>query len=143
MKKVVWLFVCLLLVTGCGSEELKELNLEKSALVVEETLKNMTDIDKDTLENVYEIDFSLIEEYVMKENEEGDLYAIIRTNNKSALKENMDSYFEKVRDFNTAYSPERVEILDSRLEKEIGEFLIYIVAKDANKIYNDIIHTME
>lgn len=143
MKKVVWLFICLLLITGCGNEELKELNLEKSALAVEETLKNMTDIDKDTLENVYEIDFSLIEEYVMKENEEGDLYAIIRTNNKSALKENMDSYFEKVRDFNTAYSPERVEILDGRLEKEIGEFLIYIVAKDANKIYNDIIHTME
>jgi len=143
MKKVVWLFVCLLLITGCGNEELKELNLEKSALAVEETLKNMTDIDKDTLENVYEIDFNLIEEYVIKENEEGDLYAIIRTNNKSSLKENMDSYFEKVRDFNTAYSPERVEILDSRLEKEIGEFLIYIVAKDANKIYNDIIHTME
>jgi len=143
MKKVVWLFVCLLLITGCGNEELKELNLEKSALAVEETLKNMTDIDKDTLENVYEIDFNLIEEYVIKENEEGDLYAIIRTNNKSSLKENMDSYFEKVRDFNTAYSPERVEILDSRLEKEIGEFLIYIIAKDANKIYNDIIHTME
>lgn len=143
MKKVVWLFVCLLLITGCGNEELKELNLEKSALAVEETLKNMTDIDKDTLENVYEIDFNLIEEYVIKENEEGDLYAIIRTNNKSALKENMNSYFEKVRDFNTAYSPERVEILDNRLEKEIGEFLIYIVSKDANKIYNDIIHTME
>ena len=71
------------------------------------------------------------------------MYAIILTNDKSEVKEEMEEYFEKVRDFNTAYSPEQVKLIDERLEKEIGNYLIYIVSEDSEKIYQDIINTME
>ena len=32
---------------------------------------------------------------------------------------------------------------ENRLEKELGNYLIYIVAKDGNTIYNDILKTMD
>ena len=54
----------------------------------------------------------------------------------------MKKYFEKIEKFNANYSPERLEILDNRVEKEIGDYLIYIVAKDANDIYNNIVKSL-
>ena len=143
MKKIIWLVISLFIITGCGNSELNEFDIKKAQIAVEETLKNMTDIDEDTLKNVYNLDFNFIKEYVMKENENGELYAIIYASDKAIVKKEMDSYFLKLRDFSVAYSPERVELLDNHLEKEIGDYLIYIVAEDNTKVYNDIINTME
>ena len=55
----------------------------------------------------------------------------------------MKDYFGKVKEFNTAYSPERLEILENREEKEIGDTLIYIVAEDASDIYQDILENIK
>ena len=54
----------------------------------------------------------------------------------------MNDYFEKVKQFNQSYSPERLQILENRVEKQIGNYLIYIVAEDANDIYTEIINNM-
>ena len=54
---------------------------------------------------------------------------------QSALKD----YFEKVKSFNENYSPERIELFDNRVEKEIDSYLIYIIHKDAEDIYKDIL----
>lgn len=35
----------------------------------------------------------------------------------------MEKYFDKIQKFNTNYSPERLQILDNRVEKEIGDLL--------------------
>ena len=143
MKKTIWLLVSLLMITGCGNEELKNLDMNKAVVTIEETLKEMTVIDKDSLENVYGMNFELIKDYVIKENEIGELYAIIHTTEKNTVKDIMNTYFVKLRDFSVAYAPERIELLDNRLEKEVGDYLIYIVSKDANTVYNDIINIME
>ena len=83
-----------------------------------------------------------MEVHVIKQNQDGDLYAIIKTNEKTKVKNDMEKYFEKIQKFNTNYSPERLEILDNRVEKEIGDYLIYIVAENAEEIYNNIVKSL-
>lgn len=143
MKKICGLFIMLLLLTGCGGKELTNLNVEKAKSAIETSLKDMVEIEGETLEDVYDIDLSKIDSYVVKQNSDGDLYAIIKTTDKESVKEDMESYFDKIKTFNEAYAPERIEILENRLEKEIGDYLIYIVAENADEIYQDVIDTIE
>lgn len=143
MKKILVLIVCLLLV-GCGNnEDITSLDMEKTKSVIEESLKNMNDIDKSVLTDTYELDLNNIDEYSIKQNMNGDFYAIIKTSNKKKVKDDMDNMFEKIKTFNEAYSPERLQLLENRLEKEIGDYLIYIIAEDQDSIYNNIINEME
>ena len=143
MKKILVMLMMLFMMTGCGESEIKDLDISKASNAVEQTLAGMETIESETLDDVYDIDLELLEEYVIKQNNDGEMYAIILTNNKSDVKEDMEDYFDKVRDFNTAYSPETVKLIDERLEKEIGNYLIYIVSNDSEKVYQDIINTME
>ena len=143
MKKLCVLVIMLLLVTGCGENELNNLDIVKASMAIESTLKDMVEIEGETLEDVYGLDLSIVESYVVKQNSNGDLYAIIKTSDKATVKEDMEGYFEKIREFNEAYAPERIETLEERVEKEIGEHLIYIVSEDADDIYEDVIATLE
>lgn len=142
MKKIILMLVIGFMLVGCGSN-MSSIDIDKTEDVIEKTLKNMTVIEDGTLTDVYGLDLSKMEEYVIKQNTDGDLYAIIKTNEKNLVKNDMDNYFDKIKQFNTAYSPERLEILEDRLEKEIGDYLIYIVASDAQDIYNEILDSME
>ena len=142
MKKILFTLVAIILLTGCGNE-ITNLDLNKASNTIEESLKEMQAIEASTLEDVYGLDLSKMEEYVIKQNNNGDLYAIIKTTDKVAVKEDMTEYFEKIKEFNTAYSPERLQILEDRLEKEVGDFLVYIIAKDADTIYKNVLDDME
>ena len=141
MKKFIIFLEIILLVTGCG-KTINKLDLKKTKDIIEESLKDMKDIEDDSLTDVYGLDLNLMEEHVFKLNDNVDLYAIIKTKEKAKVKNEMTKYFEKVQKFNTNYSPERIEILNNRVEKEIGDYLIYIVAKNADTIYKSIIDSM-
>lgn len=130
------------MLSGCTNTT-TEIDMGKTQTVIENTLKEMVVVDDETLIDVYNLDLSLMETHTIKQNTEGDLYAVIKTDNKQKVKEQMDGYFEKVKQFNTAYSPERLEILENRVEKEIGNYLIYIVAEDADDIYKDILDSID
>jgi len=143
MKKILVVGIMLFMITGCGNSEIKDLDVNKASSAIEQTLSNMESVEANVLTDVYNMDFNSLESYVIKQNTEGDMYAIVLTNNKSETKEQFEKYFEKVRDFNVAYSPEQVKQIDERLEKEIGNYLIYIVSENNEKIYQDIINTIE
>lgn len=143
MKKfvVVLSIFILMFVTGCGNN-VSELNVEKTQNIIESDLKNMQVVEEDSLKDVYGLNLNLMEVHIIKQNTNGDLYAIIKTSEKSKVKNEMTKYFEKIQKFNENYSPERLEILNNRVEKEIGDYLIYIVAENADKIYNNIINSL-
>lgn len=143
MKKllVVLSVFILLFVTGCGNN-VSELDVDKTVGVIESTLKNMEKVDDESLTDVYSLDLEKMDEHIIKQNNDGDLYAIIKTTKKADVKNDMSKYFEKIEKFNTNYSPERLEILNNRVEKEIGDYLIYIVAEDAEDIYSEIVKNM-
>ena len=102
----------------------------------------MESVDEELLEDVYGLDLSKMDVHIIKQNSDGDLYVIIKTSDKANVKNDMKKYFEKVEKFNTNYSPERLEILSNRVEKEIGDYLIYIVAEKADSIYSEILKTL-
>ena len=140
MKKIIiTVLLALLLVnlTGCG--EKNNFDMNKASNTTESTLKDMKEIDKETLEDVYALDTSKMKNFIFKENKDGDFYAIIETSNINEVKTNMKDYFSKVKQFNQTYSPERLELLENRVEKEIDSYLIYIIAEDADKIYDKIV----
>ena len=60
----------------------------------------------------------------------------------SMKKQGTAEYFEKIQKFNANYSPERLEIFNNRVEKEIGDYLIYIIAEDADDIYDEIVDSL-
>lgn len=142
MKKIVMLLIVCIMLSGCTTTT-TEIDMGRTQTVIENTLKEMAVVDDETLTDVYNLDLSLMNAHTIKQNTGGDLYAIIETDNKQEVKEQMDEYFEKVKQFNTAYSPERLEILENRVEKEIGNYLIYIVAEDADDIYKDILDSID
>ena len=144
MKKflTVLMVAMLMFVTGCGNNDISELNIDETKKIIEQDLKDMKDVSEDSLEDVYGLNLDLMEVHVIKENTSGDLYAIIKTTDKNQTKKDMENYFEKVKTFNANYSPERLEILEDRVEKEIGDYLIYIVAENADEIYENIINNL-
>ena len=144
MKKflTVLMVAMLMLVTGCGNNDIAELNVDETKKIIEQDLKDMKDVSEDSLEDVYGLNLELMEVHVIKENTSGDLYAIIKTTDKNQTKKDMENYFEKVKTFNANYSPERLQILEDRVEKEIGDYLIYIVAENADEIYENIINNL-
>ncbi len=143
MKKIVAVLsiFILLFATGCGTT-VSELNVDNTESIIESDLKNMQEVDEESLQDVYGLNLDIMEVHVIKQNTEGDLYAIIKTNEKTQVKNDMVKYFEKIQKFNANYSPERLEILNNRVEKEIGDYLIYIVAKNADEIYNNIVKSL-
>lgn len=142
MKKIALLLLVFLFLVGCGKTD-KQLDMVEAKVAVEKRLSGMVTISDSTLTDAYGLDLNNMENWTFKQNEEGDLYAIIKTSKKTVVKNAMKEYFAKVRDFNESYSPKRLEILENRLEKELGDYLIYIVAEDSNSIYNDILDTMK
>lgn len=142
MKKLaLFLFVFLFLV-GCGKTD-KQLDMVTAKDAIEKRLSGMTAIPDSTLKDAYGLDLNNMEDWAFKQNEDGDLYAIIKTSKKTVVKNEMKEYFAKVKDFNASYSPKRLEILENRLEKELGNYLIYIVAENSDSIYNDILDTIK
>ena len=144
MKKflTVLMVAMLMFVTGCGNNDISELNVDETKKIIEQDLKDMKDVSEDSLEDVYGLNLELMEVHVIKENTSGDLYAIIKTTDKNQTKKDIENYFEKVKTFNANYSPERLQILEDRVEKEIGDYLIYIVAENADEIYENIINNL-
>lgn len=141
MKKIAIVLIITLILGGCGSES-TEIDIERTSSIIEESLSDMENVDESSLTDVYGINLDIVSEYVIKLNADGDLYVILKTSDKVETKDDMDNYFERIKEFNTAYSPERLEILENRLEKEVGDYLIYIVAEDAEDIYQDVLDGM-
>lgn len=142
MKKIAFLLFMFLFLVGCGKSD-KQLDMVAAKDAIEKRLSGMSTIPDSTLTDAYGLNLSNMEEWTFKQNEGGDLYAIIKTSKKTDVKRGMKDYFAKVKDFNASYSPKRLEILENRLEKELGNYLIYIVAENSSSIYDNILDTMK
>lgn len=142
IKIICFIFISLLLVGCSQSNDINTIDMNDTSKIIEKNLKNMKEVNKTDLEDIYSLDLSNIDEIIVKENSNGDLYAIVKAKDIQSVKESMNDYFEKIKQFNQSYSPERLEILENRLEKQIGNYLIYIVAKDADKIYDNITNNL-
>jgi len=142
MKKIVLLIIMVLGITACGGSNLTSVDIMAASVDLDAHLGNMSDVNKDELASIYQIDTSLIEEYVIKASDtaNGNLYAILKVSdeNKSEVKKQMNNYFDILVEQNVLYSPEAVNLLENYLETSIGDYLIYISSEDNQATYNII-----
>ena len=141
VKYIVLFLVIGLFLVRCESKKVS-FDYDKAQKIIEKEITGLKKIDDDTLVDVYNLDLSVMDKHVFKQNTDGDFYAIIKTKDVDSIKDNMNDYFDKVQKFNKNYSQKRIEILDNRLEKEIDDYLIYIVSENADEIYDEIIKNM-
>lgn len=137
---VLVLAVAVIMLLGRSSNS--QFDTNKATDILDRRLMEMETVDSDNLENAYGLDLSKVSSYVVKRNAYGDLYAIIETENATLVDDDMQEYFEKLKKFDASYSPERLEILDNRVEKKIGNVLVYIIAENAAELYQEIIQDM-
>lgn len=141
MKKFLLIMMAVLGITACGgNNNLTTVDINGASSALDEKLGNMSPVNEDELKSIYQIDTSLMEEYVIKASDtaNGNLYAIILVNeeNKSEVKNQMNNYFDILVEQNVLYSPEAVNLLENYLETSIGDYLIYIASEDNEATYN-------
>ena len=146
MKKIYLISLTIIFGLLCGFSKnmgnLTEIDMNKVSNILDSNLKNMNKVEEDELKDVYSLDTTNMEKYIIKVNKDGDLYAIIKCKDIEATKQSMEDYFKKVKDFNQSYSPERLKILENREEREIGNYIIYIVSKNSEELYQKIIKSL-
>ncbi len=141
MKKII-ICLCLigvLLLTGCGNNSEATFDMNGASKSLDAEMKDMVSMEDRELEAIYGLDLSLMDEYVIKSNsnKNGYLYAIIKVSddNKDEVKKQMDNFFEILKSQSSLYSPEAVEILENKVQTNVGNYLIYLSYKDTDKAY--------
>jgi hypothetical protein len=139
MKKIVISLIAILfLVTGCGSSN--TLDIKAASASLDKEMQDMVVLEDKELEAIYDLDLSLMDEYIIKSGStrNGNLYALIRVKdeNKEAVKKQMDKLFEILETQSNLYSPEAVELLENRVQTNVGDCLVYISYKDTDKAYD-------
>lgn len=152
MKKVI-LCLMLLLVVGCGTKSLvfndvynNVKDLQYNNELVFNDHETMT---KEQLESIYQLDTSSMEEFLFvlpKGITNPNMYVIVKpvSGKTNIVKEDMKNFLTKydnswgVGEGAIPYFPEAVELINNRLERTYGNYLIYIVSSDNELIYKTI-----
>lgn len=145
MKKLfICTVICLtLLLTGCESDsELSTINIKETSSKIDQKFSNMSDVSESEIKDIYEVDLSLVNEYVFKTSDSGngDIYIILNVNesNKNEVRRQIKKYFNTLEEQVEVYSPDVVKKIKNRLETEIGDNLIYVSSSNNEEIFNII-----
>ena len=104
---------------------------------------NMMDVPVESIEDVLGIKKEQVEEFVMATPMmivRSDTYIIVKPSegNKKAVKEKIDEYMANLETQWETYLPAQYELVKNRLEKELGDYLVYIVSIDNDLVYKTI-----
>lgn len=142
MKKILCVLLVLLILCGCSSNqetELANLDYEKTISDLDNSYSNMVELSADELSLVYGLEVANCDQYMIKSSTlaNGDFYAILKVSkeNVSAVKSQMQGLFLTLESQSNLYSPEAVNLIKNKLETTIGDYLIYLVGKDTNALY--------
>ena len=159
MKKVLLIITCILIMTGCSTQEETDTNISLSIDKVKTSLTNIeieeskpfanqeSLNDLDLIEG-YGIDVSLLEEYaiyISSSVEDPSMYMVLKpiADKTSVVKYQVKDMFDKYLNAYKGYYPEVATIIEDKMEKEQNGYLIYIVSLDNQKVYNKILECKE
>lgn len=100
-------------------------------------------IDDEMLKNLYDIDSDMVESYLIKTPvmiTQSSGYYIIKPakGQTKAVKEKMADYMEKLEKQWETYLPDQYDRVKNRLEVTHGDYLIYIISRDNDRVLEEI-----
>ena len=103
----------------------------------------LMEVNDETLESQFNINKSDVKEYLIKVPmmiTSSNSYKIIKPvdSKKDEVKEKIDEYMTKLEKQWETYLPEQYELVKNRLEKEYGDYLIYIVSSNNDLVFETI-----
>lgn len=103
----------------------------------------LMEVNDETLESQFNINKSDVKEYLIKVPmmiTSSNSYIIIKPvdGKKDEVKEKIDEYMTKLEKQWETYLPEQYELVKNRLEKEYGDYLIYIISSNNDLVFETI-----
>lgn len=159
MKKIILLILGVFLMVGCSNNETTNSNENLDMKKIESNLQSLSIedakpySDKDSVNDLdliegYGIDINLLEEYtiyISSKVEDPSMYMVIKPieGKESVVKYQVDDMFDKYLSAYKGYYHEIASMIEEKMEKEYGNYLIYIVSDDNKTVYNKIIECKE
>lgn len=104
---------------------------------------NVMEMPIESIEDVLGLKEDQVDEFLMATPMmivRSDTYIIVKPSegNKKVVKEKIDEYMDALEKQWETYLPEQYELVKNRLEKELGDYLIYVVSIDNDLVYKTI-----
>ena len=104
---------------------------------------NLVKADSNMLKNVIKIDDKLLDEYLIKVPAmitSADSYLIVKpvSGKKDDVKKALDKYMVSLEDQWKTYLPSQYELVKNREVVEYGDYLIYIISSDNDRVLKEI-----
>ena len=138
MKKLIILIISVFVLTGCSS---KSLNYDTIYKNLSNEYEGFAKMDEETLEGVYGVDTSTLKSYLVvtsKDKVDSRMYAIFETDNEEGKEEAnyfMDIYQDS---WLTGYFPEQEKLVKKYKKEAYGNYIIFVVNEDTQKIIEEI-----
>lgn len=105
----------------------------------------LVNVEGEMLDQVFSITESDLEEYLIAipaMNVRSNSYIVVKPKKASydKVKEAMASYMTNLEDQMANYLADQFALIENRLEKEYGGYLIYIISDNNEKVYNTIVN---
>ena len=157
LKNLLISLAVLLVFTGCGEKnielDLEKVEIELNSLEIEEDgekiklFENNVKMDYEKLEDKYGMDTNVFTEILVSTSENLDtasMYAIFlpKEEKLEVAEKEMESFFEKYdQAWIMGYFPEEEKLVENRLEETYGDYYIYVISKDNDKVLEKIKNT--
>ncbi|MGE5455652.1 MAG: DUF4358 domain-containing protein [Ignavibacteriales bacterium] len=150
MKKILCIIGLILLVSGCSKNEVKldfntlETNLNNLTFESKKMFGNNNMVDVNYLSDKYGFDSSNIDESLISMSKVADsasMYAIFlpKKGEKDKAMEAIDKFLMKYdQSWMMGYAPDQEVLVQNRMEEEYGNYLIYIISNDNDKVLETI-----
>lgn len=150
MKKIM-LILGVLLLSGCSSSnvsktmdfgnlknDLIELKIEDKNIF--SNTENINDLD---VIDSYGMDVKLLDDYLIyisTEVEDPSMYMIVlpKEGEEAVVNYQIDDFFSVYHAAYNGYYPEVAYMIENRKEEKVGNYLVYVISKDNNRVYDVI-----
>lgn len=138
MKKIIYIFLILIFVTGCGKNKNLDFNKINKDLSNTDLFLGAKSVSLDFIEKKYGLDDEGIIEYTiyMSDNlKSASMYAIFKIEDNS-IEEKIDEKFMDKYVFswtNVVYDEDEAYLVNNMYKERYGDYVIYIISKDNDK----------
>ncbi|MBQ4633846.1 MAG: DUF4358 domain-containing protein [Bacilli bacterium] len=139
-NKILFLLISIFLCFGCSNLKIKINEFEN---MLDSKFEHMLKISENELTEIYDIDLTKFKDYTFKMsyNDPTNIYVLVlpSTSNNEAKKE-VNKFFDHLEKNSNEVTKKRIK---TRYSKKLGDYLVFLVSDENEKIYQEIKETLE